>query len=413
MWMAQGFLHSSTRNEQDFEEIGLDYMRQLCSRSFFHIEEDDFFCMRFKMHDLIHDLAILVAQVEYLSVNFHQSGSFDRVRHLSIYTKDLSDNEEVPDFILQLGKVRTILIPEEKVGITGRSFIKKCISRFKYLRLLNLRSSTFDELPSSIGNLSHLRYVDLSYNCHIKRVPDCICKLQHLQTLLLSHCEELEKFPKDIGNLISLRYLALTTKKTCLPTGIDRLTSLRILHVVACRNLLSLEGLPRLTHLKMFIIEECPVLRSLPHNMKYSTALETLIISDCEKLDLLSLEECVRGLRSFWILKSKLKNFPLWLKECASTLQNICIANCQNLIALPEWLQSFKLLEKLVIENCPQVPALPEGMHCLTTLRELKISGCPRLMERCNRHGGIDWFKIAHVTKIMIGGVNNNTFGGL
>ncbi|XP_062013099.1 disease resistance protein RGA2-like [Rosa rugosa] len=100
MWMAQGFLHSSTRNEQDFEEIGLDYIRQLCSRSFFHIEEDDFFCMRFKMHDLIHDLAILVAQVEYSSVNFHQSGPFDRVRHLSIYTKDLSDNEEVPNFMI-------------------------------------------------------------------------------------------------------------------------------------------------------------------------------------------------------------------------------------------------------------------------------------------------------------------------
>ncbi|WRX23699.1 NB-ARC - like 10 [Theobroma cacao] len=56
------------------------------------------------------------------------------------------------------------------------------------------RQSCIKALPNKIGNLKHLRYLDQSGNFHIKKLPNSICKLQKLQTLLLM-CLGIEKLP--------------------------------------------------------------------------------------------------------------------------------------------------------------------------------------------------------------------------
>ncbi|PRQ49061.1 putative P-loop containing nucleoside triphosphate hydrolase [Rosa chinensis] len=39
LWIAQGYLKTSKKNE-DFEQMGIDYIRQFCSRSLFQLETD-------------------------------------------------------------------------------------------------------------------------------------------------------------------------------------------------------------------------------------------------------------------------------------------------------------------------------------------------------------------------------------
>lgn len=153
---------------------------------------------------------------------------------------------------------------------------------------------------------------------------------------------------------------------------------------------------------RILVISSCGNLESLPH---LSATLKALVISDCERLDLMASPEGIRGLRSFSISKiSNLEALPYWLQDSKTTLQSICIKNCVHLKALPEWLQSLVMLKQLVIESCPLLLAFPEGMHQLVALKELKINDCSNLSESCRRKEGQDWSKIARVTKITIDG---------
>ncbi|BFG31057.1 hypothetical protein CerSpe_173310 [Prunus speciosa] len=154
-----------------------------------------------------------------------------------------------------------------------------------------------------------------------------------------------------------------------------------------------------LTNLRTLVISKCQNLESLPScNM---TKMETLDISDCPKLDLMGSGEGIRGLRFFGIENSSLKALPHWLQESGNTLQGLRLEN--TFLQLPDRFQNFTMLRKLKIIDCPDLVTFPEGMHCLTALRELDISSDP-LAERCRREEGEDWYKIAHVPKIILYG---------
>nr|XP_011457658.1 PREDICTED: putative disease resistance protein RGA3 [Fragaria vesca subsp. vesca] len=307
----------------------------------------------------------------------------------------------MPDFIFKSTKLRTFLIPED--GEINQYFVKTCISRFKYMRVLDISGSPLEELPSSIGSLFHLRLLNLSANDKIKRLPNSICKLLNLESLNLVNCTALEEIPKDIGNLINLQNLEITTQQTYLPKGIRRLTLLQFFGLDGCVNLKSLgEEILFLTNLRQLLIYSCANLESLPPNMKLLTALHTLMIATCEELDLMKTKEGPQGLRSFALRNSDLEVLPPWLEDLAKVLQSIALVNCDNLTEVPK-LQKFTFLEHLRIDYYSNLLALPEGSHCLSELRELEINYCPKLSKSCKRQlKGQDWSKFAREAKIKI-----------
>ncbi|XP_024032005.1 disease resistance protein RGA2-like [Morus notabilis] len=391
IWMALGIIQS--RNEKmELESIGKLHFKELCGRSFFQYLDDaeqQFNLIQdFEMHDLVHDLATSIIRHEFAEISSNtKTAPNERVRHLRIFLMDGHDQSIV--MILQkLQKVRSIFFVNKKGEEPNieESFLSTCISRLKYLRLFFLSNFSFEVLPSSIGTLKHLRYLNLSGNRKIKKQPNSICKLQSLQTLYLHGCSELEELPRDIRNLVSLRTLYITTKETYFSeNGIGCLRSLQFLFITECRNL-----------------------RSLPQDMRCCTTLRTLVVDECEQLELASgRDEVINNqlsLQTLMIYKlPQTTALPQWLQCAADTLQLMVVQDCCKLAALPKWLPNLTTLETLAIVDCPNLSSLPDGMERLTSLTRLEIGGCDALEERCKRDIGEDWPKIAHVPHCLIG----------
>ncbi|KAG1326572.1 putative disease resistance protein RGA3 [Cocos nucifera] len=144
------------------------------------------------------------------------------------------------------------------------------------------------------------------------------------------------------------------------------------------------------------------------NRLQYLTALEDLTIDGCEDLTCLP-EGIVQNFSSLRImtignhqnLSSLGEEGP---QQCLLTsLRHLKIYRCARLSALPEWLGGLTSLRRLEIINCHNLTSLPDGIRVLTTLQDLSIRSCPVLERRCERGGGEDWDKIAHIPCIDIG----------
>ena len=394
-WMANGLLQKPDKSTRELEDIGQQYAMELLARSFFQearawsssyethsLQDKDPNHFIFKIHDLLHDLSLYVARNDFCLIgNSNNTNNYDKARYVSILNHNLGPNEVTTMLHKLKNTVWTIILPSEfGHSINIKEFpLEICMSRFKYMRLLDLRRSTFEVLPSSIGTLKHLRYLDLRWNEHIKKFPNSICELQNLETLMLDGCKELEELPRDIRKMISLRYLLILTKQMCFPhNGIGCLRSLRTLIFHNCPKLeYFLDGIQHLTALRRLSFERCESLISLPSGMKDLNMLEILVISDCKKLTLMEGEDYPTSLRLLSINKLPQQvAFPQGLKRSASTLQLLAIYHCHNLAALPEWLPDLSSLQILEISRCTKLSSFPEGMHRLTALKEVKIDNC-------------------------------------
>ncbi|KAI6696598.1 hypothetical protein NL676_016717 [Syzygium grande] len=209
---VNGFIQSSG-NSQEPEEIGRQYLEELRSRSFFDVVEDAYPLQFFRMHDLIYELAISVAQTESSNMKVWTQDISPTTRHISFPHPSRVPKDELSRRLSKLSRVRTIICEGLGSSHSEEFFLETCISRFKHLRVLQLHDSDIHLLPSSVGGLKHLRYLHLCSNPNIKKLPKSVCELRNLQCLGLGGCEELEELPASIKNMISLRVLNVTTKQ--------------------------------------------------------------------------------------------------------------------------------------------------------------------------------------------------------
>jgi Leucine-rich repeat (LRR) protein len=331
----------------------------------------------FKVHDLIHDLALYVAGEDILVVDWDTRSIPKQVRHLSAVQNFSLD----PKLFTKSKKVRTILFPNFVVGLGSNRLLDTWMSRYKYLRYLNLSNSLLKTIPNSISKLEHLRFLDLSFNDQIRTLPNSICKLLHLQVLLLSGCTMLENLPKGLGKLISLRRLSVTTKQSVLP--LDEFVSLIHLQTLSFQNCDNMRFLFRqkLPSIEELHFRSCGCLESLPLHL--FPKLQTLYIDSCENLNLLLNNKCptppLRLKHLYLIGFSMLVTLPGWIACAMDTLETMVVSNLPNLKMLPVFLTTMTRLKRLYILDCPQLLNLPRDIYGLTALEDLRLSGCSKL----------------------------------
>ncbi|CAJ2673183.1 unnamed protein product [Trifolium pratense] len=395
LWEALGFLPSPKRG-QTIDDVGNQLLHDLVSRSFLQDFIDLGNACMFKLHDLVHDLALYVAKDEFQLVKLHNENIFENVFHLSFIKKDLLGQSAVPTGL------RTIFFPQRA---NNEAFLHTLVSRCKFLRVLQITNSTYVSLPHSIGKLKHLRYLSLENNKELKSLPNSVCKLQNLHTLKLNGCTNLQTLPNGIGNLISLRQLYITTMQSNFPDKeIAKLTSLELISFYSCDYLESLfEGI-QLPNLKFLHVSSCGNLKSLPFHAIPN--LESLIIKNCNKMKFsLNHDSDISNLKlrllSLGYLP-QLESFPQWFQGCVTTLQSLVLHDCENLEELPEWLSTLICLKTISIDNCPKLVSLPDDLHQLKNLEYLEIEGCDELCRRYHPKVGKDWHKISHIKQVII-----------
>ncbi|XP_074285487.1 putative disease resistance protein RGA1 isoform X2 [Silene latifolia] len=303
LWMAQGYINSDC--------LGEEYFLILLQRCFFQdIREDDFgrivFC---KIHDLLHDIAEKVAGEEICRFNSDTSNVGKRVRHLSFvsesYAQHISNNTHIRTCLF-------IKVYEDEESRVDQLLASKSIQKWTCLRSLDLSNSRAERLPESIGELLHLRSLDLSSSSNLKVLPKSITKLVNLQTLLLCNCTKLRQLPDDVSKLVDLSTLNVDgcDALSGMPTGISMLTCLHNLcnFVVGARAHSSskqcfngLEDLQHLNKLKGRLKIQITVLKDAKfvkeeHGgggyLRSKEHLETIVINFKHKEDYGSGEEC-------------------------------------------------------------------------------------------------------------------------
>ncbi|TYH23524.1 hypothetical protein ES288_A03G020100v1 [Gossypium darwinii] len=219
LWMAEGFLGSSMA----MVDIGDKYLNELLSNSLFQDVKKDKFgnILTFKMHDSVHDLSLSVSKFDTLFFQDNStlaSNECSHIRHLNVGC----NGESLPEIFTAVAPKLYSLFSEIDV-------FKKLSKSFTRLRVLKLvDAANICELPDSLGELKHLRYLDIS-GTYIEALPKSTTKLYHLQTLRLLDLPGLT-LPDGLENLISLKHLYIDSKELQ-PVNIGKLTCLQTLPI--------------------------------------------------------------------------------------------------------------------------------------------------------------------------------------
>ncbi|XP_057453620.1 putative disease resistance protein At3g14460 [Lotus japonicus] len=460
LWMAEGFIPQEY--SETMEELGYKYFDFLVARSFL-IRSHSGDSMDFTMHDMVHDLALSLA-------NFHfsfdgngdivdTSGLISDMQYFERTSSELHGSRTEEDMNLKY----STYIADTSHGHGAQSPInanadvqntfdlRTCFESLKVsnvLQLVNLPSSLLMNKCTNLAELyiigcfslknlteqwypSSLRTLYLHKCRKLEFLLPFTCNFEFLEHLFIgSSCESMKSltlnlFPKlkllciwDCPNLESLTIEESQSNNL----------SLESLDIRGCSNLVSFPAKGLLSPcLRSLSVSNCENLRSLPNYMNSLTSLQSVILNRCPELESLpegGLPSCLKLLsigfcdklipQKEWNLKSLhclhrfeiesgcmgMKSFPE--KDLFPiNLNSLYISKLPSLEVLDyRGLQQLTALESLEINYCEKLSSLPEVLPSSLTFLGIKES--PMLTQKLLNPVGADWFKIAHISNIKI-----------
>ncbi|RZC93486.1 hypothetical protein C5167_007299 [Papaver somniferum] len=406
LWMAHGFLYSSTDQAKDPELTGEEYFDELVDRSFFQdISTDDVgreFCC--KMHDLVHDFAQFLTR-DHCYDSYNNEDTFCSKQHgnpihLSlIYDERDASQGSFLASIRKVDNVRTVQCRRHMDhSFSVDSLSSDLIRNLRNLRVLKLKGMGITHISNQIDKLIHLRYLDLSRNKNLTELPDSLCGLINLQTLKLKRCKSLIKLPKGVWRMIKLRNLDIRLAGLVyLPGGIRNWKYLQTLSTFIVTAAAEGCKLGELKHHKL--LKDYLEIKGLGRLKSAEQASEAKLQTKSQLIELrLDFDSCEETLastssnsqihqQSSEVLDvERLMESFLAVLQPHSNLKKLTISNYLG-FKFPSWmgdiraLTNLRFLELYKCSNCTELPAL--GL--LPSLEELVIKNLTKL-----RHIGVE-----------------------
>ncbi|WOL00405.1 disease resistance protein RPS2-like [Canna indica] len=410
-WIGEGIIDEFT-NASD-AEITTDYLiGELVAASLIERRRAEFF----EMHPMVR------AMIKWVG----REGRKDKIR--CVEDCAVTHVEAcAAERLISLGGNKTVALPKTPqyphllfFNAERRKFIKKMPNGFfnnmPRLRILQLRETAIQELPTGIGKLVHLQHLDLSYTC-------------------------ITSLPRELGGLVSLKYLALSGA-TCLTNIPDQVISsfqeLQWLdmydsysgwRVEPSKEGVCFEELESLKRLKVLGITVSTVaaLKRLCGSAKLAASLNSLQIKGCAGMtcfgipstnyflsnnmpnllhirlhDISELEEVILGCHpedstSLSNLETlQLSSLPkaklVCKRSCLKKLSRLQIEDCNEISQLVEFegevrrpgiktITLFPNLKRIVLRRLPKLTSLSAGklMLAFPLLTTIKVESCPKL----------------------------------
>ncbi|XP_058721431.1 putative disease resistance RPP13-like protein 1 [Vicia villosa] len=455
MWMANGLL-SSYKSGKSKEELGSELFNFLVSISFFQRSLD--FDGGFIMHDLVNDLAKLVSREFCIQVeNDKLQDITERTRHIWC-SLELTDGDRTLKEIYRAKGLHSMLVKPLQAFDTcftvSNNVHYNLFSKLKYLRMLSFPGSPDIyrdlDLVEEIGNLKLLRYLDLSWT-RITKLPDSICKLYNLETLILegsylteipvdfykldclSHLNlrgtSIKKMPKKMGKLKHLQTLTNFVVGEWSGPDIKELNSLNLLQGELCLS--GLNNVSNPAHAEEANLKDKKFLEEI--QMKFDSGREEMDGSIVENdVSILKALQPNNNLKMLTIWNYNGNMFPVWLRGCdLPNLISLNLWDCNgikifgnNSANVPfkflevlkfdrmfeweEWLcnEGFPQLKELHITDCPKLKrALPQH---LPSLQKLVIKGCEMLHVSIPKCDNIIELDIQECNQVLIHELSSN-----
>ncbi|WJZ94655.1 hypothetical protein VitviT2T_013494 [Vitis vinifera] len=352
------------------------------------------------MHDVIHDMAlwlygecgkeknkILVYNDVFRLKEAAEISELKETEKMSLWDQNL---EKFPE---------TLMCPNLKT-----LFVRRCHQLTKFssgffqfmplIRVLNLAcNDNLSELPTGIGELNGLRYLNLS-STRIRELP---IELKNLKKLMILHLNSMQSpvtIPQDlISNLISLKFFSLwnTNILSGVETLLEELESLNDINQIRINisSALSLNKLKRSHKLQRCISDlglhnwgDVITLELSSSFLKRMEHLGALHVHDCDDVNI-SME---REMTQNDVIG--LSNYNVAREQYFYSLRFIVIGNCSKLLDLT-WVVYASCLEALYVEDCESIELvlhddhgayeIVEKLDIFSRLKYLKLNRLPRL----------------------------------
>ncbi|XP_024015670.1 probable disease resistance protein At1g59620 [Eutrema salsugineum] len=460
-WAAEGILNAESYERTSIRDVADGYIEELVKRNMV-VSERDGRTLRYEkchLHDMMREVCLLKANEEnFLQIingtSTANSESSCKSRRLALHQLDRTFNVERE---MNNPKLRSLLVIL-KDKRTDWMAPDLCFTRLKLMRVLDLSRVQFEggKLPSSIGNLIHLKYLSL-YMAHITHLPSSMRKLKLLLYLnlcvhkrysiympnFLKEMRELtnlflpvkihDKVKMELGNLVNLETLENFSTEHGSVKDFQGMTRLKVLSILfngkGCTMETLSSSLSELKHLENLTIYDDYKL--------YAPTNDEGFFLDCKNLKQLKLSIYMRRLPDAQRFPSHLTSItlsgccleedPMPILEKLLHLYDVSLLNksfCGSrmvcsaggfpqlkkliLSTLYEWHEwivkegSMQLLHSLTILNCRKLTELPDGLRFITSLEELDMNTHTLEFWKKLSRGGEEYYKIQHIPRLNI-----------